>query len=98
MGESVADRKIGSYLGSRRTHGYSCFTRDGFARRTAIPELSWLLNRAKWSSRALSGIILHLLVKIFMPSDTSIVVGIDETMEKRRGRKIAANGIYHDPV
>lgn len=57
-----------------------------------------VLNRAKWSSRALSRILLHLLVKIFVPADAPIVVGIDETIERRRGAKIAAKGIYRDPV
>ncbi len=36
-----------------------------------------VLNRARWSSRALSRILLHLLVKIFLPADVPIVVGID---------------------
>src|SRR5690625_2285032 len=46
-----------------------------------------VLNRAKWSSRALSRILLLLLVKIFVPADAPIVVGIDETIERRRGAK-----------
>lgn len=57
-----------------------------------------VLNRAKWSSRALSCILLHLLVQIFVPDGAPIVVGIDETIERRRGAKIAAKGIYRDPV
>jgi hypothetical protein len=57
-----------------------------------------VLNRAKWSSRALSRILLLLLVKLFVPTDAPIVVGIDETIERRRGAKIEARGIYRDPV
>jgi len=57
-----------------------------------------VLNRAKWSSRALSRILLHLLVRVFVPGGAPIVVGIDETIERRRGAKIAAKGIYRDPV
>lgn len=57
-----------------------------------------VLNRARWSSRALSRIVLHLLVKTFVPDDAPIVVGIDEIIERRRGAKIAAKGIYRDPV
>src|SRR5581483_8885429 len=30
--------------------------------------------------------------------DAPLVIGIDETIERRRGRKIAARGIYRDPV
>jgi hypothetical protein len=57
-----------------------------------------VLNRAKWSSRALSRILLHLLVAVFVSKEAPIVVGIDETIERRRGAKIATKGIYRDPV
>lgn len=57
-----------------------------------------VLNRAKWSSLELSRRLFLLLVKLFMPGDAPLVIGIDETIERRRGRKIAARGIYRDPV
>src|SRR5712691_2503581 len=38
-----------------------------------------VLNRAQWSSRALSRILLLLLVSIFVPADAPIIVGLDET-------------------
>src|SRR6266699_3826995 len=57
-----------------------------------------VLNRAKWSSREVSRLLLLLLVLLFVPANDPVVVGIDETIERRRGRKIAARGIYRDPV
>ena len=39
-----------------------------------------------------------MLVAVFVPKDAAIVVGIDETIERRRGAKIATKGIYRDPV
>lgn len=57
-----------------------------------------VLNRAKWSSRAVSRLLLLLLVDLFVPATAPIVLGIDETIERRRGSKIAARGIYRDPV
>jgi DDE superfamily endonuclease len=57
-----------------------------------------VLNRATWSSRAVSRIVLLLLVALFVPATAPVVVGIDETIERRRGSKIAARGIYRDPV
>jgi len=57
-----------------------------------------VLNRAKWSSRELSRVLVCLLVHLFVSADAPIVVGIDETIERRRGVKIAAKGIYRDPV
>lgn len=56
-----------------------------------------VLNRAVWSNLALSAILLGMLIKAFLPCGT-VVVGIDETIERRRGDKIKAKGIYRDPV
>ena len=56
-----------------------------------------VLNRAAWSSLAASRILLGLLVVTFAPSGP-LVVGIDETIERRRGPKITAAGISRDPV
>ena len=56
-----------------------------------------VLNRAAWSSWALSRTLLLLLVKTFVPKGP-IVCGIDDTIERRRGAKIKAKGIYRDPV
>lgn len=57
-----------------------------------------VLNRASWSSRAVSRLLLLLLVQVCVPATDPVVVGIDETIERRRGGKIAARGIYRDPV
>ena len=57
-----------------------------------------VLNRATWSSRSLSRILLRLLIRTFVPPDAPIVVGLDEHIERRRGAKIAAKGIYRDAV
>src|SRR5215204_1139700 len=46
-----------------------------------------VLNRAVWSSREASRVLLGLLVKTFLP-EGPLVVGIDETLERRRGKKI----------
>ena len=56
-----------------------------------------VLNRAVWSGLGASRILLGLLVATFAPTGP-LVVGIDETIERRRGAKIAAAGIYRDPV
>ena len=56
-----------------------------------------VLNRAIWSSRALSHTLLKLLVQTFVPSGP-IICGLDPTVERRRGAKIKAKGIYRDPV
>ena len=42
--------------------------------------------------------LLGLLVKVFVPEGDPLVVGIDETLERRWGKKISAKGVYRDPV
>jgi hypothetical protein len=56
-----------------------------------------VLSRAIWSSLEVSRLLLMLLVNTFV-SRGPVVIGIDETLERRRGAKIKAKGIYRDPV
>jgi len=56
-----------------------------------------VLNRAVWSSWALSRTLLKVLVQTFVPTGP-IICGLDDTIERRRGARIKARGIYRDPV
>jgi len=56
-----------------------------------------VLNRARWSCLKASQVLLHLLVSTFVPSG-ALVFGLDDTIERRRGEKIRARGVYRDPV
>jgi hypothetical protein len=56
-----------------------------------------VLSHARWCPRALTRRLLLLLVAAFVP-DGPVVVGLDDTIERRRGACIAAKGIYRDPV
>jgi hypothetical protein len=44
-----------------------------------------------------SHILLGLLISAFA-SSSPIIMGLDDTIERRRGAKIKAKGIYRDPV
>src|SRR5438270_3412603 len=54
-----------------------------------------VLSRASWSSREAGRVLLGLLVEAFVP-EGPLVVGIDETLERRWGKEIAAKGVYRD--
>jgi hypothetical protein len=56
-----------------------------------------VLSRASWSGREASRLLLGLLVEAFVP-EGPLVLGVDETLERRRGKKVGAKGIYRDPV
>ena len=55
------------------------------------------LSRANWNSLRLAKILLGLLVQL-LPASWSIVIAVDETLERRRGKKIKAIGLYRDAV
>ena len=57
-----------------------------------------ILNRAAWSSRAAASRLLLLLIACFLPTAAPVVIGLDDTIERRWGPKISARGIYRDPV
>ncbi len=77
-------------VSSVRQHG-------GLSHQPTLQAHQRVLNSAVWSSRSASRLVLGLLVNTFVPIGP-LVVGIDETIERRRGRKLAAAGIYGDPV
>ena len=56
-----------------------------------------VLGRARWDARAVARrLLLHVLDRL-LPSGP-VVIGIDDTIERRWGAKIRARGIYRDPV
>ena len=56
-----------------------------------------VLNRAVWSSLEASRILLGLLISAFVMRGP-VLLGLDDTIERRRGTQIKAKGIYRDPV
>jgi hypothetical protein len=56
-----------------------------------------VLRRAVWSSLAASRLLLDMLVTAFAPTG-ALVMGLDDHIERRRGERITAQGIYRDPV
>lgn len=56
-----------------------------------------LLNRARWDCRGMTRRLLGMIVDRLVP-DGRVVIGMDDTIERRWGRRIAARGIYRDPV
>ena len=56
-----------------------------------------VLSLVEWSALEAARILLKLLLACFLPAGP-VVVGIDETLERRWGRMIAQRGIYRDSV
>jgi hypothetical protein len=56
-----------------------------------------VLSTASWSARLVAHRLLRLLVAAFV-REGPVVIGLDDTIERRWGAKIKARGIYRDPV
>lgn len=56
-----------------------------------------VLSLARWSARKGARILLNQLLDCFLPQGP-VVVGLDETLERRWGSKISKRGIYRDAV
>jgi hypothetical protein len=55
-------------------------------------------NRDRWSALRLSRILLGLLVAAFLAPTDPLIILVDETLERRSGRRIAYQSWFRDPV
>lgn len=88
---------IGAILCPGRRTVASVLRITGRARDRHFVNTHRVLSRAAWSPRAGARILLRLLVEAFAPRGP-IVLALDDTIERRWGRRIRARGIYRDPV
>jgi DDE superfamily endonuclease len=56
-----------------------------------------VLSRARWDARAVARRLLLYIIDRLLPNG-EIVIGIDDSIERRWGARIKARGIYRDPV
>jgi DDE superfamily endonuclease len=88
---------IGAILAPGKRTVTSLLRIVGLSREPRFTSYHRVLNRAAWDARAAARLLLGLLVAAFVPAGP-VVLGIDDTIERRRGERIAAKGIYRDPV
>jgi hypothetical protein len=70
---------------------------SGLCRERRFVNYHRVLNRAAWSGRAAARVLLGLLLDSFVPTGP-VLLGLDDSLERRRGKRISAKGIYRDPV
>src|ERR671912_451579 len=88
---------IGAILAPGKRTVTSLLRIAGLSRERRFTNYHRVLNRAAWDARAAARLLLGLLIAVFAPSGP-VLLGIDDTIERRRGKRIAAKGIYRDPV
>jgi hypothetical protein len=88
---------VGAMLAPGKRTVTSCLRILGWSQERHCVNYHRVLSRARWSGREASHLLLGLLVTRWVPTGP-IVLGIDDTIERRRGKRIQAKGIYRDPV
>lgn len=89
---------VGAILAPGKRTVSSCLRVMGLAGETHFTNYHRVLNRVQWSTLQAGKLLLGVLVKAFVPPGATIVLGADDTVERRSGRKIKAKGCYRDAV
>jgi hypothetical protein len=88
---------IGAILAPGKRTVTSLLRIIGLSRERRFVNYHRVLNRAAWNAHVAARLLLGRLIAAFMPIGP-VVLGIDDTIERRRGKRISAKGIYRDPV
>jgi DDE superfamily endonuclease len=88
---------LGALLTPGKRTVTACLRVVGLSQEPHFQNYHRVLNRAKWSAFDASRILLGLLI-LLVPTGSAIVIGGDDTIERRRGPKIKGASCYRDPV
>jgi hypothetical protein len=88
----------GTLLASGRRTVAAALRAVGLAEERRFTTYHRVLNRGAWSALLLSRLLLALLVRTFLAPDAPLELVVDGTLERRRGRKLAYKGRFHDAV
>src|SRR6266516_4516882 len=73
---------VGAILTSGRRTVAAVLRVMGLSEERQFQNYHRVLNRARRSSRELSRRLLSVLVRVFVPADAPVLVGLDETIER----------------
>ena len=88
---------VGSILTPGRRTVAAALRVVGFEQAMDFANYHRVLNRNRWSSRWVARCLFRVLVNSLVPTGP-VIMGLDDTIERRWGAKIKARGIYRDPV
>jgi len=94
----VIDLVCGTILSPGRRTVTSALRAIGLQSQKTFCNYHHVLSRNRWSAMRLSQILLQLLLEAFIDPNQPIDIVADETLERRRGKKISYKGWFRDAV
>ncbi|HXG64402.1 MAG TPA: transposase [Blastocatellia bacterium] len=88
---------LGAILAPGKRTVTACLRAVGLGHQQHFQNYHRVLNRDRWNPLLAARILLGLIVAL-LPANSAIVVGADDTLERRRGKKINGLGCYRDAV
>ena len=95
--EHVLVLVMGALLAPGKRTVSACLRMTGRAEASNFASYHQILSRACWNPHAIAKRLLVMIVERLVP-DGPVIIGMDDTIERRWGRRISARGIYRDPV
>ncbi|WP_262504239.1 transposase [Sphingobium sp. KCTC 72723] len=95
--EHVLVLVMGGLLATGKRTVTSCLRVTGRADAANFATYHQILNRARWSSRAVARRLLGIVVERLVP-DGLVVIGMDDTIERRWGRRIEEASLSSSPL
>jgi hypothetical protein len=89
---------MGTILARGRRTVTAALRQMGLSEEAHFSAYHHVLNRARWSTLLLSRQLLRLVVRTLVALGGKVTVVIDETLERRWGKRIAKRGHYRDPL
>src|SRR5712691_1005483 len=68
----------------------------GLARLWPHDRAHWFFSRARWNPDDLGLAVARLVVELLAPAGEPVLVAIDDTLFRRRGKKMRAASWFHD--
>jgi hypothetical protein len=96
--DTAAALAVGALLAIGPRTVTNCLRALGLAEHPSFTAFHRVLNRNVWSGFALARTLLRQLVPVFEPGRPFVIIGVDHTLERRRGRRIEPASHFHDAV
>ena len=92
---TVAALAVGALLAVGPRTVAACLRVIGVAEHPGFAAFHRVLNRNAWSGLALARTLLRMVAAAFVPTGP-VIIGVDHTLERRRGRRIGPAGHFYD--